>query len=81
MIAGTYALDLYCENGNDNSKTWPDKHGHAFREFPWQYTDEHGSTCRARARRAGWSINRKTGAALCPNCNPASPKFVAPPPV
>lgn len=80
MIAGCYSLDLYCENSKP-SQDWPDKHGHTWGSFPWQYADELGSVCRARARRAGWIINRKTGVALCPNCNPASPKFVAPPPI
>lgn len=76
MIAGCYSLDLYCENSDHKSRTWPDKHGHAWGEFPHQYTDERGSVCRAMARKAGWKLDRRAGTALCPKCNPASPRFV-----
>lgn len=76
MIAGCYSLDLYCENSDREPRSWPDKHGHEWNEFPWQYTDEEGRVCRTRARLAGWSINLKTRTALCPKCNPASPRFV-----
>lgn len=80
MIAGCYSLDLYCDNVDHKAPAWPDKRGHQWGEFPHQYTGEFGADCMARAKLAGWKINRKTGAALCPNCNPASPKFVTPPP-
>ncbi len=70
VIAGTYTLHLYC----DNLGNFPDG-THEFREFPWEYTDEYGSNCRSRARQAGWRIDWKKGIALCPKCNPSSPRF------
>lgn len=45
-----------------------DSLGHAWGEFPHQYTGESGSECRSRARRAGWTIGRN-GSAVCPKCN------------
>jgi hypothetical protein len=57
--AGCYSLDLYCDRKSD---------AHQYSEFPHQYTDEHGSACRAMARRDGWVIN-KDGAAVCPKCS------------
>ena len=68
MMVGCYSLDLYCDNEATRWADGSDEHGHAFGSFPWQYTDETGSACRARARAAGWKINIKTGAALCPQC-------------
>ena len=63
MIAGCYALDLYC----DNSGPWPDGR-HKYNEFPHQYTDELGSRCRQAARRDGWLLTRD-GKAYCPKCS------------
>lgn len=60
MWAGMYGLDLYCDN--------EDAPDHVYDEFPHQYTDELGSVCRAKARRAGWVI-RKDGTAICPKCS------------
>jgi hypothetical protein len=66
--AGCYALDLYCENAKghvpDGVHTWD--------EFPHQYTDEFGSACRAKARKAGWII-RMDGTCICPKCSGKSP--------
>jgi len=72
MIVGCYLLDLYCENYEDRGP-WPDKHGHKFRAFPVQYTDELGSRCRESARRAGWRLT-KDGKAYCPLCSGKRPK-------
>jgi len=69
MIAGTYTLDLYCENKDPAARTMIDNFGHRHGEFPHQYTGEMGSDCRARARRAGWKLNLKTGEAWCPKCS------------
>lgn len=66
MIAGCYSLDLYCDNYDPRVEGC---NGHAYDEFPHQYTDELGSKCRARARADGWLVNYKTGKAICPKCN------------
>lgn len=58
MVAGGYALDLYCK--------YVHPYGGQF-EFPHQYTGELGSDCRRRARKAGWIIHRD-GYATCPEC-------------
>lgn len=67
MIAGCYSLDLYCSKGEGLTYE-EDMLLHKHDEFPHQYTDEHGSTCRAMARAAGWILNLKTGEAVCPRC-------------
>lgn len=59
MIAGAYSLHLYCDNESDD---------HAYKEFPHEYVDEFGSSCRRRARKAGWKLYRD-GRAICPKCN------------
>lgn len=72
MIAGGYALDLYC----DSPKPWTasktnsliDAYGHRYNEFPHQYTAELGSQCRADAKKDGWKFTRD-GRVLCPKCN------------
>lgn len=66
MIAGCYLLDLYCDNYDE---TVLGCKGHKFDEFPHQFTDEIGSRCRTMARKKGWRVNYKTGAATCPKCN------------
>lgn len=58
MAAG-YLLQLYCDNENPE---------HNWREFPHEYTGEHGPRCRALARRDGWRIMRD-GHCYCPKCN------------
>lgn len=68
MWAGTYVLDLYCENSQGGGGELVDKHGHKYDEFPHQYMGESGSNCRMRARRAGWIIGRD-GSAICPKCS------------
>jgi hypothetical protein len=62
MWAGCYTLDLYCDAENP---------AHRFGEFPHQYTGETGTGCRARARRAGWTLGSPDGRAqtLCPKCS------------
>lgn len=61
MQAGCYTLDLYCDAENPE---------HKYGEFPHQFFDEHGRTCRARARRAGWRLARTSGEQdLCPKCS------------
>lgn len=70
MWVGAYGLDLYCDNVRED-QNWDalvDDHGHVYNEFPHQYTDELGSVCRAKARRAGWII-KKDGTAICPKCS------------
>lgn len=62
--AGCYSLDLYC----DNSKNGGDDGIHRWDEFPHQYNDEFGATCRAIARKDGWVI-RKDGTCICPKCS------------
>lgn len=69
MQVGCYTLDLYC----DNAKQWPDDLGHDYGEFPWSYTGELGSKCRAKARKAGWKL-LPDGGAICPKCNKRSNK-------
>lgn len=66
MYAGCYTLDLYCDNYDP---TVLGCNGHTFDEFPHQFTHELGSRCRQNAKKAGWRVNYKTGAALCPKCN------------
>lgn len=69
MIAGCYSLDLYCDKlGQIVNDDGTDALGHAYDEFPHQYTDELGSVCRSTARKAGW-ILRANGAAICPKCS------------
>lgn len=62
MWAGAYSLDLYCENDALNDGI------HTYSEFPHQYVEELGSTCRAKARRDGWIVN-SDGTAICPKCS------------
>jgi hypothetical protein len=55
MWAGCYALDPYCDN-DGGAETYKrkdggqslDAFGHAWGEFPHQYSGEVGSECRAR---------------------------------
>jgi hypothetical protein len=71
MWFGTYCLDLYCDNSGParDGATMENYDGiHAFQEFPKQYTGEHGSACRAQARKDGWII-RGDGSAICPKCS------------
>jgi hypothetical protein len=65
VIAGCYTLHLYCENYDPNVSGC---NGHRYDEFPHQFYDELGSVCRPQAKRAGWSVNYKTGRAICPKC-------------
>lgn len=70
MIAGCYSLDLYCDKAKSGEfGTSSDDAGHAFQEFPHQYTDELGSVCRSKARADGWIINLTEGTAICPKCS------------
>lgn len=62
MIVGCYLLSLYCD------ATAVPAGRHVFAEFPHDFTSEFGSTCRRKARRAGWKLDLKTGMALCPKC-------------
>lgn len=61
MIVGCYTLDLYCDNAK------PQDGIHEWNEFPHQFFDEFGSTCRSNARKAGWLLSEKR--ALCPKCS------------
>jgi hypothetical protein len=55
--AGCYDLTLTCDS---------DAHRHEPQEMHSRtFTDEHGSKCRARARKAGWTW-WPDGRALCP---------------
>lgn len=64
MMVGCYTLDLYC----DNESTEHEHSGTSYDEFPHQFTGEIASECRAKARRAGWQLNLRTGKAICPKC-------------
>lgn len=66
MMAGCYTLHLYCDNAT------PGDGVHEFREFPHEYSDEMGTVCRAKARKAGWVI-KKDGTCLCPKCSGKKP--------
>jgi hypothetical protein len=74
MWMGCYTLDLYCEcvgatrDFKQDSTGLHDALGHAWGEFPHQYTGESGAECRARARKAGWII-KLDGTAICPKCS------------
>jgi len=59
MWAGTYTLDLYCDQKNEK---------HVWDEFPHEYVDEFGSVCRARAKRAGWVFHLDQTVS-CPKCS------------
>ena len=76
MIAGCYTLELYCENYKAGVN-FPDEHGHKWDEFPWTYSHELGSRCRAKARKAGWKL-LLDGTAFCPKCNKRSNDQVQP---
>ena len=65
MNAGCYDLALYCDGPGP----------HEYDEFPKHYTDELGSVCRRRARKAGWIIGKERD--LCPKCS--GKKRTAPP--
>lgn len=76
-MVGNYTLELYCDNydytlfGEIDYSTdirGIRSDGHIFNDFPHEYIDEFGSKCRAKARKAGWLLNVKTGAAICPKC-------------
>jgi len=73
MMAGGYTLDLYCDNkGEGFYDIWKgdslyDKFGHQHNEFPHQFYNEFGSTCRRLARISGWYIGREKQ--LCPKCS------------
>jgi hypothetical protein len=74
MIVGCYSLHLYCDNVPD--RPWQPGDLHDWSEFPHEYDgDETGAQARKRARKKGWAL-RRDGTALCPKCNPRSPKFV-----
>jgi hypothetical protein len=63
MTIGGYTLDLYCENYLDQGLDGL----HEFNEFPKQYVNELGITCRKRAKKDGWVLHRD-GRAYCPKC-------------
>lgn len=67
MIAGCYTLDLYCDTPDCPTNY---KHG-AYN--PVEFTDELGSVCRRRARKAGWKLG-SDGSCLCPKCNGRKPE-------
>jgi hypothetical protein len=80
MIAACYTLDLYCSRVGVAEELSPNaikrKLGeHKYNEFPHQYTDEFGATCRADARKHGWKFDMDTGTALCPSCTKAGFKL------
>lgn len=66
--AGCYSLDLYCDKVGANLPNQPNDGIHRWDEFPHQYTDESGATCRAMARKAGWIIHTD-GSCICPKCS------------
>jgi hypothetical protein len=68
---GCYSLDCYCDNPGDDPR-------HEWDEFPHQWTDEFGSRCRAKARKAGWLIDERKHKFLCPKCNPKSKHYQPP---
>ncbi len=57
--AGCYSLHLYCKYDNPE---------HEWSEFPHEFTDELGSTCRKNARSLGWKLDAD-GTATCPKCS------------
>jgi len=69
MQAGSYTLHLYCDK-----KPWHEHAlGYAMPNPMGEYGGEIGSSCRARARKAGWMLHRD-GRATCPECNPRKGK-------
>jgi len=56
MQVGCYTLDLYCDAPNCTRTPQPETFIH-----------ELGSTCRRRARKAGWYLTHD-GKAFCPTC-------------
>lgn len=65
---GCYTLDLYCDRVGENLPGDSTDGRHTWNEFPHEYVDEHGSACRAKARRDGWII-KNNGTAICPKCS------------
>ena len=65
MMVGGYSLDLYCDEVDGADKSLVDTLGHRYDEFPHVYYGEHGSICRAAARRNGWTLGKRV---LCPKC-------------
>lgn len=65
MIVGGYTLDLYCDGADCPIR----KTFHVGTDA--QYFAEHGTTCRKKARRAGWLLTRSRdgcGLAFCVDC-------------
>ena len=74
MIVGGYTLDLYCDRKDCVHAYNPEWN-------PREYIGEHGSSCRAQARRDGWLLSRvHDGGATCPECKHKAPAPPAPPP-
>jgi len=74
VIIGGYTLDLYCDRKDC-------EHAYDHEWNPRQCTGEHGSSCRAQARRDGWLLSRAyDGGATCPDCRQKPPAAPAPPP-
>lgn len=65
MVAGGYALDLYCENAGED---WFRDGIHNGMPLPARYTGESGKGCHQQARREGWVLDLKVGKAWCPEC-------------
>ena len=65
MQAGTYTLQLYCDNESDK---------HEWGEFPHEYVHELGSKCRKMARKAGWVKMGELD--LCPKCAKLKPSKI-----
>lgn len=61
MIVGGYALDLYCELEDQHSVESRVKDEHF-----GEYVGRNRTECARGARRDGWRINFKKGAAYCP---------------
>lgn len=73
MIVGCYSLDLYCDGGSSCP------HRKRYHEgADAQFTAEHGSTCRKKARNAGWFLTTGTdggSVAYCRDCKSAARKL------
>lgn len=68
MIAGCYALDLYCRHQEakfDNTHKLPGNL--QWMSFPAQFTGQTEGECKKQARQRGWVFN-KDGEVTCPKC-------------
>jgi len=71
VITGCYDLMLYCDvpdcnRGNYGGGSTPGQH--AYGAGHGEFTAETGASCRKQAKKRGWKLNLRTGAAICPLC-------------